>query len=207
MIAPALLVLAKAPQAGRVKTRLAAGIGAGQALAVYRALLARTARAIAGWPGPATLLIDGDPVLFDATELASLPRRPQGTGGLGARLAAAFASTALPAIAIGTDCPLLEPQHLHRLADRLTTADAAFGPARDGGYWGIGLAEPGVVARCCDDALPWSQATLLAETQARLAQDGRRVGLADMLDDLDDAEDLRRAEAAGFRWDAREDAA
>jgi rSAM/selenodomain-associated transferase 1 len=197
---PSILVLAKAPAAGEVKSRLAATIGSDQALAVYRALLARTAWAVEPWPGPVSLLVAGEAGRFDDTPLARLPRTPQADGGLGARLAAAFTAATLPAIAIGTDCPGLMTRHLARIADSLLSAPVAFGPARDGGYWSIGIRDTACVPLCCADDLPWSRPTLLAETRSRLAASGIQPALGDELDDLDDEADLRRAEAAGFQW-------
>jgi len=200
--APALAVFARAPVVGAVKTRLAAAIGEAAALTVYRALLARTAQVVRDWPGPVTLFAAGAIPAFADGPCAGLAAVAQVSGGLGARLAAAFTRLLAdgPALIIGTDCWALTTHHLHALASAVHQAPAAFGPAEDGGYWGIALADPAMVAVCCADDLPWSQAGLLTETCRRLRAIGVEPAFAPGLPDLDDAAGLAAAEAAGFTW-------
>ncbi len=199
-MSPTLLVFAKPPVLGQVKTRLAHALGDASALAVYRCLLEVTARAIATWPGPIRVLTAGDMAAFAGTPLASFPSRPQSDGGLGARLAAGFRAVPGPALAIGTDCPGLAPDHLRRLAAALERHPAVFGPAHDGGYWGVAVGDARCIPVCFADDLPWSRPSLLAETMARLAGNGIVAGMTDTLADLDDAEDLASAERHGFVW-------
>lgn len=197
----ALVIIARAPQSGRVKTRLAAGIGAAGALAVYRQLLAITARACRDWSGPVLLAADGAAQAWDGTPLAALPRREQPDGGLGGRIAAALRwglEAAPRAVAIGTDCPGLGPEHLRRLVALLEAAPTAFGPAEDGGYWGVGVADPAAIPILADDALPWSTPELLQVSRQRLAAAGFPAAVGEALSDCDDADDLAVAVAAGF---------
>jgi rSAM/selenodomain-associated transferase 1 len=198
---PTLVIIARAPEAGRVKSRLAAGIGTVAALAVYECLLSVVATAQRGWPGMVLLAATGSPEAWARTPLADLPRREQPTGGLGARIAAALhwgLAHGGPAVAIGTDCPGLRPQHLARLAALVEQTPVAFGPAEDGGYWGVAVAETRAVPPLTGDDLPWSSPDLLAASEARLAAAGLTAARGDVLADCDDADDLAAAVAAGY---------
>ncbi|MBI4951520.1 MAG: TIGR04282 family arsenosugar biosynthesis glycosyltransferase [Myxococcales bacterium] len=198
-----LIVLARAPALGRGKTRLARDIGQGAALRVYRALLERTGAAIRAWPGAAELYFEGDASLFGDTAVARLPRFRQVEGGLGRRLAHA-AERALATrerlIIVGADCPDLTVGHLAALAQRLDGARVALGPARDGGYWGVGVTDPEAAKTCFADDLPWSTQQLLDATGTRLGANRISCALGPTLDDVDDLEGLARAEARGFEW-------
>jgi hypothetical protein len=190
----ALIILAKAPAAGRVKTRLAAAIGADAALAVYRALLAITARTAQAWPGPVVLSASGDD--FTGTGLERLPRIAQVDGGLGARVAQALThglALAPRAIAIGTDCPALTPAALAALPP----AEIALGPTPDGGYWAVAVTSARAIAVVGDEALPWSTPRLRAATRAAAAAAGIAVALGPILADVDDRDDLHAACADG----------
>ncbi|MBA3710491.1 MAG: TIGR04282 family arsenosugar biosynthesis glycosyltransferase [Planctomycetes bacterium] len=199
-MAPTLAVFAKAPLAGQVKTRLARTIGDDDALAVYLALLDRTAQAVSRWTGDIITFVSGDPLSLSRTALRRHPTRPQTDGGLGARLLSAVNEISAPCVIIGADCPSLTAEHLGRLAGALSNAPIAFGPAHDGGYWGVAIADRTCAPIIFSDDLPWSQPELLTETRARLTRHGVAPALVDTLDDLDDADDLRRAEASGFDW-------
>jgi rSAM/selenodomain-associated transferase 1 len=198
---PALVLIARAPQHGRVKTRLAAGIGADAALAVYRQLLAIAATTAAAWRGPVLLAADGDAAAWNGSGLERLPRRAQPAGGLGGRIAAALRwglECAPHAIAIGTDCPGLRPAHLQHLAAALAAAPVAFGPAADGGYWGMAVGSAPAIPLVAADDLPWSQPGLLAASRQRLAAAGLASATGDTLADCDDADDLAAAVRDGF---------
>lgn len=198
---PALVIIARAPESGRVKTRLAVSIGEPCALLVYRQLLEVVTAVQATWPGPVLLTAAGDDAAWDGTGLAQLPRREQAVGGLGSRIAAALhwgIDIAGSAIAIGTDCPGLRPAHLRRLATLLATAPVAFGPAEDGGYWGVAVSDSRVIAIISDDALPWSTPDILQVSRQRLELAGIAHATGDLLADCDDADDLAAAVSAGF---------
>jgi rSAM/selenodomain-associated transferase 1 len=204
---PLLAVIARAPETGRVKSRLAATIGSAAALAVYRGLLTHTAALASAWRGPVRVLFTGDEAALAGSPLGSFPRQPQARGGLGERLFAATAAL-LPGrpagvLFIGTDCPLLTQAHLADLATALPSVRVAIGPARDGGYWGIAVRDLAAAACCFAPDLPWSQPGLLAATRHRLTVAGMSLATTTLLDDLDDVADLRLAEAAGFCWQAK----
>jgi rSAM/selenodomain-associated transferase 1 len=137
---PALIVIAKAPVPGRVKTRLCPPCTAAQAAVLARAALADTLAAVAATPASRRLLtLDGKPGpwLPDGFEVV-----PQPSGGLGDRLADAFTRAGGPAFLIGMDTPQVSPALLRHASRQLARADAVLGPAADGGYWGIGLRRP-----------------------------------------------------------------
>lgn len=191
--------MAKAPVLGTVKTRLAATVGDATALAVYQQLLDLTATAVADWVGPVTVHWAGDTAAAPASPLGQYPARTQRGAGLAERLR--HAVTPWPdggVIVIGSDCPGLTSPALAAIADGLTSAPVCLGPAGDGGYWAIGLANPATVPLVFADALPWSQPTLLAATQARLTSAGLGCALGPTLDDLDTEADWLAAQAAGL---------
>lgn len=134
-----LLVIAKAPVAGRVKTRLTPAFTPQQAADLALAALQDTLAAVLATPARRRVLVlDGHPGSWVP---AGIEVAPQCTGGLDVRLAAAFALAEGPALLIGMDTPQVTPGLLALGLD-FTEADAWFGPAADGGFWALGLADP-----------------------------------------------------------------
>jgi len=193
---PHLLVFAREPVLGRVKTRLAAGIGAEAALAVYRELLALTAAAVAAAQVPATVWLAEAPAAFDPgqarPEWPGLPWRVQpAAGALGARMAQAFgeafAAGAGRVVIIGTDCPGLSADLLRQAFDQLLSHELVVGPADDGGYYLLGMNKLHTEL-FADKA--WSTATVLPDTLADAARLGLRMAHLPTLHDVDSAQDL-----------------
>jgi rSAM/selenodomain-associated transferase 1 len=195
--APAhLLLFAREPVLGRVKTRLAAGIGAEAALAVYRELLALTAAAAAQAGVPATVWLAEPPATAAAEvprpEWPGLPWRVQpAVGSLGARMAhafgEAFAAGAGRVVVIGTDCPSLSGELLTQAFAQLLTHDLVVGPAADGGYYLLGM---NALAPELFENKAWSTASVLPDTLADAARLGLRVAQLPTLHDVDSAADL-----------------
>jgi len=201
--ATTLLVIAKQPVPGRVKTRLVPPCTHEQAASLAEAALADTLHAVlmaparrrvlvlAGRPGPWL------PPGFDVVA--------QCGGPLDERLAGAFAAVRGPALLIGMDTPQVTPG---LLAVDWQAADAVFGPAADGGFWALGLRVP-------DPALlrgvPMSTARTGAIQRARLVAAGLRVADLPQLRDVDMAADAvavaRQAPQSRFAARARELAA
>ncbi|MFD4867606.1 DUF2064 domain-containing protein [Streptomyces sp. NPDC058412] len=188
-----LLVIAKAPVAGLVKTRLTTAFTPQQAADLALASLQDTLAAVLATPaGRRVLVLDGrpGPWIPDGIEVV-----PQGTGGLDARLAAAFALAGGPALLIGMDTPQVTPGLLALGLD-FTEADAWFGPADDGGFWALGLADP-------DPALllgvPMSVAHTGAVQRRRLSDAGLAVRDLPELCDVDTPADAQRVAAAAPR--------
>jgi uncharacterized protein len=193
-----IAILAKAPLAGLVKTRLVPLLGPQGAARLQRALVVRTVEtACRAGTGPVTLWTGLDPDHETFTALASqfdLRLARQHDGDLGARMLAAIAAG--PTLVIGNDCPALTPHHLREAAAALRDGnDAVIIPAEDGGYVLIGLREPQPALFC---AMRWSVATVLAETRRRMAQCGLRARELAGLWDVDVPEDFGRLLQPGF---------
>lgn len=186
-----LLVFARVPVLGQVKSRLAAEIGAPAALAAYRELLDVTRAAAMGAGVPGTAWLAGPEAAVAAWEWPELAVRAQPPGDLGQRMAAAFAAAfaagAGRVVVIGTDCPGLRAGHLTRAFALLTDHDVVLGPAADGGYYLLGLRQPQPVLF---QHKAWSTASVLADTLADARRLGLRVARLPTLRDVDTAADL-----------------
>ena len=183
-----LLVMAKTPVPGRVKTRLCPPCTPWQAARIAAAALEDTLDAVTATPAAArVLVVDGDlpaPRGWD--------RVVQRGDGLGERLAHAYADTAVPgraSLLIGMDTPQAGPGLLGDAATRLTAdgADAVLGLAADGGWWALGLRDPAHANVLRD--IPMSTAGTGAFTLAALERRGLRVTALPVLTDVDTAAD------------------
>ncbi len=182
----ALLVFLRWPEAGRVKTRLAADVGGQRAAMAYARMTAEVRATVLEWDRPDTrcvFLVTPDD---RADEMAG---EGQGDGGLGARLQRAFTrefgAGARRVCVIGTDCPSLTADDLDDAFDALEEHDAVLGPALDGGYWLLGLSAPHPAAF---DGIDWGTSDVLAQTRFRL--EGLRVTELTSRRDLDTLADL-----------------
>jgi uncharacterized protein len=186
-MAPALMVIAKAPVPGRVKTRLTPPCTPDQAARLAGAAIADTLAAALAVDRDVRHLVvlDGEPGPWIPGGFEIVPQRGD---GLAARLAAAFADVGGPAFLVGMDTPQVSPMLLEAGLDAVTGGDAAFGAALDGGYWAIGLREAD--ARVFED-VPMSEATTGAVQRARLAILGLRTAILPPLRDVDTIEDAR----------------
>lgn len=210
MRSPTLVVMVKEPRAGRVKTRLARGIGRVAATAFYRhataALLQRLGqqaftprpvatpsrggrnRGAAEWR--IVLAVAPDIAAGSAVWPLAFDRVAQGRGDLGQRMQRIMDGLPPgPVVIIGSDCPDLRPHHIRSAFRALGTNDAVLGPASDGGYWLVGLKRFPRVPRAFDN-VRWSTEHALADTEANLK--GRRIAHLATLDDVDEAADLVR---------------
>jgi rSAM/selenodomain-associated transferase 1 len=196
----ALVVLARAPEPGRVKTRLAREIGEAAALAAYRALGSAVMGAVDKL-GDCEVVVAYTPADGEGLVrgwLGSAPAyEPQADGDLGARMLGAIArrctAGAERVLVVGTDCPDLDSQLLETAFARLDRADAVFGPAADGGYYLVGMKRP--IPELFRE-IPWSTPTTLSATLARAAGARVSVALLDERRDVDTAEDWRAWQAA-----------
>ena len=198
MNVPHLLVVAKAPVPGRVKTRLGAEVGMAAAAALAAASLADTLAACTATYGAQRCCLALDGSLDEAVEgevLLSLLEGwevfPQHGEGLAARLVNAHADaadrTGGAVVQVGMDTPQITPSLLVSVADQLTTSDAVLGPADDGGWWVLGSRDPRGVAVI--RGVPMSTTTTGADTRRALESAGLSVATASTLRDVDTVTD------------------
>ncbi len=183
-----LVILAKVPEEGRVKTRLR--LPPGPTLALHRAMAADVRDACVAAGARPAWAIAGDLGHPWVKGLEALGDRvlPQAGGDLGARIEAALMAADRPgnAVALGMDSPTLPPELLRRALD--APEDLTLGPAFDGGYWLIGWRQPrpGLLRR----GIPWSAPDTLAATAAAARAAGLSVGLLPFWYDVDTPGDL-----------------
>ena len=166
-----LLVLAKAPVPGRVKTRLCPPCSPDQAATLAEAAIVDTLAAATATPSVRPVLVlDGIPGEWVPNGLEIVP---QVEGDLGARLAGAFATVDGPAVLVGMDTPQVTARTLHAAVDELLRpgTDAVLGHTVDGGWWIIGFRSPQPSAFV---GVPMST----AETGARQAERLNELGLS-----------------------------
>lgn len=177
-----LAVISKAPQPGRVKTRLCPPCTPDQAAGIAEAALRDTLDAVLGTrAGRHAVVLDGERPEWIGPELHVVAQRGD---GLDERLAAAFTDLGGPSVIIGMDTPQVTARLLDEVVDALCRpdVDAVLGPANDGGYWVIGLSEPN------PDALrgvPMSVEHTCEHQASQLEQLGLRIAWTQQLTDLD----------------------
>ncbi len=198
-----IVVFARAPRPGTVKTRLVAHFGTEAATALYRAMLhdclalAQTAAreieacqvcvaftpADAFAPGPHSL-----------TAFWNGERMPQSDGDLGLKMRGAFedlfARGAEKIVLLGSDSPDLPPEFIAQTFAALREADLVFGPARDGGFYLIGASR--TLPPSLFDNVPWSAPETLERTLDNAGRLGLSFQLVPQWDDVDDADDVLR---------------
>ncbi|MEE8169543.1 MAG: TIGR04282 family arsenosugar biosynthesis glycosyltransferase [Phycisphaerae bacterium] len=189
-----LIIFAKYPQPGRVKTRLIGSISAEQAAELHRHCLVATWRVAAGVPGTRPLLAispDDAATEFQRVLGDDAACRPQGQGDLGARLERAarraFEESAGRVILLGCDCPSLDRRTIETALRALDDADVVLGPAVDGGYYLLGLRSS---APLLFERIDWGTDRVAAQTRARCDEAGLSIHELAALRDLDRWEDL-----------------
>jgi uncharacterized protein len=186
--------MVKAPEAGRVKTRLAAAIGAVEAVRCYRVMLARTVRRLADGRWATWLAVTPDGA---ARRLAVRANgvMAQGPGGLGERMQRVMDDLPPgPVVIVGSDIPGIGRGDVAAAFRALGGSDAVLGPADDGGYWLVGQRRVPRVLRLFE-GVRWSSEETLADTIANL--EGRKVTLLRTMGDLDGETDYLRWRRGG----------
>ena len=192
MTEPHVLVMAKSPVPGRVKTRLCPPCTFEEAAALAEAALADTLEAVAACAaGRRIVALDGAPGPWLP---AGFKVVPQASGGLDRRLASAWAAAGGPGVQIGMDTPQVTPALLDGALSALDSAGAALGHAVDGGWWAIALRRPD--ARVFVD-VPMSTSRTGAVQEARMRELGLDVAKLPTLVDLDRVEDLPAVTSGG----------
>lgn len=219
MSADRILIFAKRPAAGRVKTRLTPPLPPDEAVTVYEACL-RDVIALATRQRASVQLWYHDELraaVYFASELPHLHARAQAEGDLGAKLHDAFERSfrdgAERVIIIGTDSPTLPETVLNTAFDDLHDVDVALGPSLDGGYYLVGLRRSAWPrAGSLFDAIAWSGPAVFRTTMERSERAALSVRVQPPWYDVDTIEDLRRAvldarpDSALGRWAERPEA-
>lgn len=184
-----LIIFCKNPILGQCKTRLAASIGAEKALRVYKFLLEHTAKMTQDVSAKRVVYYSNfiepqdtfDPKVFD--------KQVQQGKDLGARMAhalnTAFANGAKKAMVIGSDLYDLTPELIHQAFNSLDTHKTVLGPARDGGYYLIGMTQ---MNSALFENKNWGSSTVLSDTLSNLKPDS--PFLLPIKNDIDQVEDL-----------------
>ncbi len=192
-----LIVYAKCPLPGYAKTRLGTDIGTEQAAGVYARLLYSYLLNLlrAGLEDTCielsvAALAD---VPFFTAAFPELVVQPQVAGDLGARMTAsfsqAFAAGAQAAVLTGSDIPGLDSHLVCDAFEVLAEAPIVIGPARDGGYYLIGMRAPGFALF---DGIEWSTQRVLAQTEALAQSQGLPLAHLCELDDIDTGKAFER---------------
>ena len=195
-------VFAKAPVAGRVKTRLASLLGEEGAATLHSSLVKRALEtATESGVGPVELWCSPDakhPFFEGCAAQHPITLHEQSGADLGERMRNAFEAAHARGEAlllIGSDCPALAGATLRSAAAALASNDAVFVPAEDGGYVLVGLAKP---APRIFEGIGWGSSAVMMQTRARLAVEGVRWEELATHWDLDRPEDYARARAQGL---------
>jgi rSAM/selenodomain-associated transferase 1 len=201
-----LLIFARLPELGRVKTRLAQSVGDERALAVYEAML----RDVLAGVGPSTAATDIE-VCWAPTDIASAESLARAFGDralamqtgetLGDRLSMAFSERFFfhrtqKIIAIGVDEPRLCRATIDHAFALLDSCEWVLGPAEDGGYYLVGCRAPAFDAELFRD-IKWGTNEVFPATLSRIRAAQNTVALLPARYDIDTVEDLQRYAAEG----------
>lgn len=184
-----LAIMARQPELGQVKNRLARDIGFHKALEVYTQLYQDCLGKALSFGGERCLFLTGDKK-SDFKDQWPLVKK-QADGDLGERMQSAITECMKMAdqvVLIGTDCPELKPAHLEAARKALNNHDLVLGPAVDGGYYLIGMKQ---LHHALFKEMAWGTNTVLASTLNVARQLGLKVFLLQELRDLDNLEDLK----------------
>ena len=196
----ALVIVARYPQVGTTKTRLARALGNEETVQLYRAFLTDLALRFAGQPAYdlhwAYAPAEADYATFMVELAPSLVRHmrffPQEGTGLGERLHHAFRRTYAHGykrtVVIGSDSPHIGVDTIAEASRTLDRADVVLGPAEDGGYYLIAMRQPHNVFR----GIPMSTSSVLRMTVELAQRQGLEVNLQETLFDVDELPDLER---------------
>ena len=192
-----IIVFAREPSLGKVKSRLASEIGAQEALAVYQAMLLRLGELLAGaqvaeWDLWVTSNISHENFLSICNKKNIYLQNGQ---DLGVKMYGAIRQTLLDknvenVILIGTDCPSLTKDYLNQALLALNSgSDVVLGPAEDGGYVLVGMRRP---IAAVFEGIPWGSGEVMQRTLITLRANDLSYRLLDTLWDVDGPEDLAR---------------
>ncbi len=188
---PAIIIFVRHPELGKVKTRLAASMGDENALAVYKFLLAHTYALVQHRNIPVFVFYAEDIVEGDLWSCRQMIKRVQKGNDLGERMTDAlrevFAAGCEKAVIIGSDCYELTDAIIDDAFALLEKNDIVVGPAKDGGYYLLGMNAP---FKDLFSNMEWSVATVFDRTMQRAREARYRVDVLPVLSDVDTEEDI-----------------
>ncbi|TGL39740.1 TIGR04282 family arsenosugar biosynthesis glycosyltransferase [Leptospira perdikensis] len=187
-----LIIFAKQPKLGKVKTRLSVSIGEEETLKIYYELLKITKTVTSNLK--VEKFVYWDHLTKNSSESFDFgyPNKTQELGDLGYKMEVAFQKEFQmetgKIVIIGTDCPFLTEEILLKAYKDLDHSDFILGPARDGGYYLLGMKTflPFVF-----HSIPWSTKDVLSLTIESIRKNNKTFTLLDELCDIDDIDDLR----------------
>jgi rSAM/selenodomain-associated transferase 1 len=192
MVQPEVILFVKYPEPGRVKTRLARTVGDAEAARMYASVAEQNCRVLKALPGREVSMT----VAFDPAEAEESVRHWLGADfsytaqrgeGLGERLAHAFLSAfqrgSSKVLALGSDTLGLEASDIEQAWEALDRADVVIGPAKDGGYYLVGM---GRCHTALFENIPWSTPQVFEKTLTRAQATGLSIALLRELGDLDE---------------------
>ena len=187
----ALVIFVRNPISGKVKTRLAKDIGDERALEIYLQLLQHTLEITRGLSFRKFIYYADEVSDYDLWSVPGYTKRKQNGNDLGERMLNSFKELFdqgfTRIIIIGSDCLQLKTETLEEAVALLESNAAVIGPARDGGYYLLGL------TKFYPDLFidkPWSTDKVFAKTIADFNQQGISYALLEELSDIDDSTDL-----------------
>lgn len=189
-----LMLFQKNPVLGKVKTRLAAGIGEEKALEIYKSLLQYTYQQISQLKDTKLWIwFDSFPTEKHLISVKfEFEKKLQVGSDLGQKMSFAFQEAFnagyRKVVLIGSDCPELKTEIIQKAFVELENHQVVIGPAKDGGYYLIGMSffEPSIF-----EGVLWSTSHVFAETMKLIEAKGLSVSLLSTLSDLDTEEDLK----------------
>jgi len=189
-----LIVFAKAPIAGQVKTRLQSHCSAQQAAEIAKLLLDEClSKVTAVWPGAIFLSVANDqqhPFILKMVDVYEVRLVQQSSGDLGEKMHSSFEEHGYPAAILGSDAPHISKAALLRSYEVLRSNANVIGPSEDGGYYLIGLSNP---SGCLFEGMGWGQSTVLNSTLSMAENNSIVLEQLESLNDIDTWPDLMAA--------------
>lgn len=185
-----LVMFAKYPEMGKVKTRLSKDIGEEKAVAVYSKILSKLVSTHKGQNYDFKIAFSPDSKEGSFKEMFSVDLILQSSGNIGDRMRAVFYSMLDKydkVVVIGSDTPNISSSDIEEAFLRLDNADAVVGPAVDGGYYLIGMKE----FTDFFSGITWSTSSVFEDTTELIVEFHQKYELLEEKRDIDTADDLK----------------
>ena len=191
-----LIIFTRYPEPGRTKTRLIPALGSYGAALLQRQMTEQVLKTVSRFIEEFPVTVE---ICYDGASLSQMIEwlgtdklyRFQGEGDIGKRMAhalnSAFKDGVNQAVLIGSDCPGIHPTLLKNAFIDLEISEAVIGPARDGGYYLVGLK---TIIWELFQGIDWGTDRVLSQTLNTLKGAGIKYSLLETLDDIDLPEDL-----------------